>query len=378
MKRSWVMAIIVASGLLAQAPPSAPPPPPAQEPAPTTLPAEVKPEATAPKVEEPKAVVAPETRPFDQLRPSQRKLAYTLNRAALSAHELGYYRSHPKAVEVRDALEALVQARLDIPEKAQSALLAVEAYLNKVVANHGLYDAEGRKLLLEGTWKDLQTAARAAAKTGPKGLEPRLARLKGLLFDPKVDAVAPSWAEPEVAASKGAKGKKAKAVKGPREPEGFAGQKAITALWVRRAKDWVENTAQEVEVKGEKKTRRLPDSAQTKSLNDLLAWLDKDDLDLLRDPAFAWLDLRRLGSAPGAGLLARAGDIAASKAPEGAPGELALLPTLEPVVGDSKLSKGEEKRRVLVEVKQGSPAANLTRQAEAFEKLARSRELEVN
>jgi hypothetical protein len=324
--------------------------------------------------EEPKAA---ESKPFDQLRPSQRKLAYTLHRAALSAHELGYYRSHPRAIEVREALEAFVQARLYIPETSQATLQAVEAYLAKLRANHGLYDATGTKLLLEGSWKELQAAVHAAAKTGPKGLEPRLVKLKGLLFDPKVDAIAPTWAEPEAAVSKGAKGKKAKAAKGPQSPEGFAEQKAITVLWVKRTQAWIELTPQEVDVKGEKKTRRLPDAVQTKALNDLLAWLDKDDFDLLRDPGFGWLDLRRLGAAPGAGLLAKAGDITTSKAPEGAPGELVLLPAFEPVVGDSKFGKGEEKRTVLTEVNVGPAPGSLADQATSFEKLGRSREFAV-
>jgi len=371
MQRHWIMAMIVASGLLAQTPPSEPQTPPAQVPAPEIQPADPKPEppqvpevkATEPKSAEPKT--------FDQLRPSQRKLAYTLHRALLAANELGTYGSHPRALEVRDALGALLKARLEIPEKASKALPAVESYLAKFNANHGLYDAEGKKVLLEGTWKDLQMAARTAAKTGPKGLEPRLAKLKGLLFDAKVDAVAPTWAEPAAPA----KGKKAKAMKGPKAPEGFGGQKAVTALWVKRAQSWIENTTQDVDVKGEKKSRRLPDPVQTKALADLLAWLEKDDLELLRDPAFSWLDLRRIGN--GGALLAKAADIAASKAPEGPAGEVALLPTLEPVLGDSKFSKGEEKRAVLTEVKQGPAPASLAEQAAAFERLGRSRDYEA-
>jgi hypothetical protein len=366
MQHSWVMAITLASGLLAQAPPAEPPPAPAQAPAPA--PTEVKPEPLATPVAE--APKLPEASSFEQLRPSQRKLAYTLHRAALSAHELGYYGSHPRGIEARDALAALLAAKADIPEKAQAALPAVEAYLVAFRANHGLYGADGKKLLLAGTWKDLQTAARGAAKTGPKGLEPRLAKLKGLLFDPKVDANAPGWAEPTAPA----KGKKAKAVKGPKAPEGFSGQKAITALWVKRAQAWIENTTQEVEVNGEKRTLRKADPGQTKALADLLGWLQKDDLDLLRDPAFAWLDLRRLSAG---GLLARAGDITASKAPEGPAPELALLPTFEPVLGESKFSKGEEKRAVLTEVKLGPAPATQAEQAAAFEKLGRSRDFEV-
>lgn len=367
MQRSWVMATLLASGLLAQTPPPEPPPVPAPAPAPTeTKPAEPAPAPAAqPQAETPKG----EPKSFDQLKPSQRKLAYTLFRAALSAHELGYYQSHPRVIEVRETLEALLQAKAGLPEKAQAALPAVEGYLTKLRANHGLYDGEGKKLLLEATWKDLLAAARGAAKAGTKGLEPKLARLKGLLLDPKVDASAPGWAEPEAPA----KGKKIK-VKAPKAPEGFAEQKAITALWVKRAQAWIENTPQEVEVKGEKKLRRMPDPVQTKALADLVAWLEREDLDLLRDPAFGRLDLRRLGSTPCLNLMKGAGDIAASKAPEGAPGELVLLPTFEPVLGESKFSKGEEKRALLTDVKLGPAPATLAEQMAAFEKLGRSRD----
>ena len=363
MQRRWVMTWILATGLLAQAPSPEPPPVPVAQ----------APKAEPPPTPAPEAIKPPEAKAFEQLRPTQRKLAYTLHRMALSAEELGYYRSHPKAVEVRSTLGELLAAKPVLPEKASVSLPAVEAYLAQLRANHGLYGATGAKLLLGSTWKDLQVSARAAAKVGHLGLEPRLLKLKGLLFDANVDAAAPSWAEPEAPA----KGKKAKAVRVPSSPEGFAEQKAITSLWVKRAQAWVENTPQEVEVNGEKKSRRLPDPIQTKALSDLLAWLDKEDLALLRDPAFGWLDLRRLGTVPGAGLLARAADLMAGKAPEGAPGELALLPALEPVLGDSKFAQGEEKRTVLVEVKQGPAPATLDEQSTRFERLGRSRELEV-
>lgn len=378
MQRSWVLAIILGSSLLAQTPPPEPPPAPVPAPAPAPAPnpraepVEVVQEAPLPPQA---AETAPAATPkaFEQLRPSQRKLIYTLERAALSAHELGYYRSHPKAVEVREALEALLATRPVLPEKASKALPAVEAYLVRLRANQGLYGADGKKLLLEAPWKEVQAAARAAAKVGTKGLEPRLQRLRGLLIDPKVDAAAPTWAEPAAPA----KGKKAKAAKGPKAPEGFAAQKAITALWVKRAQAWIENTPQEVEVNGEKKMKRLPDPVQTKALADLAAWLDKDDLDLLRDAGFGWLDLRRLGGTPGPSLLAKAGEITTSKAPEGPAGELTLLPAHEPVLGESKFSKGEEKRLILAEVKVGPVPADLTAQMLSFEKLGRSRELDV-
>lgn len=368
MQRSWIMAITMAAGLLAQTPPpaeSTPPPAPApvETPAPTPAPAA---EVSAPQVEAPKA------NPFDQLRPSQRRFAYALHRTALSAHELAFYRSHPKAMEIRNALEGLLQIKSDLPEKAKAAIPAIDGYLEAVRSNHGLYDGDGKKLLMTGTWKDFQAAAGATRKLGMKGLEARLLKLKGLLFDGKVDAAAPGWDVPGPIA----KGKKGKA-KEMQAPEGFKEQKAILVLWLKRSQTWVENTSQEVVVNGEKKVRRLPDPAKTKSLGDLVTWLEKDDLELLRDPGMGWLDLRRLGAEPGMGFLAHADAIAASKAPEGAAGPLVLLPTFEPILVESKFDKGDEKRKVLGDVKQGPPAANLAVQMASFEKLARSREIEV-
>jgi hypothetical protein len=137
MQRSWIMAITMATGLLAQTPTTEPATPPAQVPAETQAP-------------EPKPVPAPEAQPqaapadaptastFEQLRPSQRKFAYALHRSALAAHELAFYRSHPKAVEIRNALEALLQVKVDLPEKAKASLPAIEAYLGALQANHGL------------------------------------------------------------------------------------------------------------------------------------------------------------------------------------------------------------------------------------------------
>ena len=369
MQRSWVLATLVASSLLAQTPPAEP----AQVPAPVQSPVQAPAPATEapapPKLEGLKPFPDLTVDLFGKLRPSQRKLAYHLHRSALSAHELGYYRSHPQTLEVREALASLLKAKAGIPEKAQAALPAVDAYLVKVRANHGLYDAAGTKLLMEGTWKDLQKAAQGAAKGGTKGLDSRLAKLKGLLFDPKVDATAPGYAMPEATA----KGKKTKALKAPKVPEGFAEQKAVLALWLKRSQAWVDNTRQEVDVKGEKKTRSLPDPAQTKALKDLLTWLEKDNLDLVRDPAFAWLDLGWLGM-DGSGLLTHATAVSAAKAPEGNPVLLGPTPTLEPVLGEAKLAKGEEKRLILTEVKVGTAPATPTDMWATFEPQARSRE----
>jgi hypothetical protein len=46
-------------------------------------------------------------------------------------------------------------------------------------------------------------------------------------------------------------------------------------------------------------------------------------------------------------------------------------------LGESKFSKGDEKRSLLTEVKQGPAPASLAEQMAAFEKQARSREIEV-
>lgn len=379
MKRTWITLALAAGMLTAQ---DAPKP----EPKPEPVPAPQAPAPQAPAPEPPPAAQAapaeapaPADTPFEKLRPTQRKLAFMLHRAALAGHELAYFQSHPKAPEVRSALEALVAVKADLPEKAAGILPAVEAYLGKLYAAHGLYTAEGTKLLLEGSFKDLQKAAQAASRLkggkAVKGLESRFAKVKGLLFDAKVDAAAPGWAEPEAPK----KGKKA--AKGPKAPEGFAAQKQVAIFWLKRAVPYLPNTRQEVEVKGEKKSRLAPDPALVKGVNDLVSFLEQEDLAVLRSPAFGHFDLRRLGSEPGRtgqGLLAAAPKVAAGTAPEGPAGELKLLARLVPVMGESKFSKGDEKRAVLGEVKLEAPAATLADQMVEAAKLGRSKELTVD
>jgi hypothetical protein len=371
MMRPW-MTLALAAGLLSAQDAPKPEPKPAPEPQPAVQ-AAPAPQA-APAAETP----APANAPFDQWRPSQRKFAFMLHRAALAGHELGYYQSHPKAGDVRSALEALLAVKAELPEKAAAAMPAAEAYLGKVYAAHGLYAADGTKLLMEGPFKDLQKAAQAAGKLkggkAVKGLESKFAKLKGLMFDAKVEATAPSWAEPE-APKKGKK--KAKA---PKAPEGFAAQKQVVAFWLKRALPYIPNTRQEVEVKGEKKSRLAADPAQAKAVNDLVAFLEQEDVAILRSPALAHFDLRRMSAEAGRtgqGLLEAAPKVAAGTAPEGPAGELKLLPRLTPVMGESKFSKGDEKRAVLGEVKLEAPAASLSEQMVEAAKLGRSKDLEV-
>lgn len=384
MLRSWITALIIATGLPAQTPPPAPAPQPtpAAQPTPATQPAPAA-----------QPVPAPQSGPFGglplaQWRPTQRMYAYTLERAALAAHELGYYRSHPRAVEVRDALEALVALKGILPDPDQPKLSPVEAYLGELYADHGLYDASGVKLVMGGSWKELRTlalaATRAARRTGQaaaaRGLEPRLARLRGLLFNPRVDATAPIWAEPEAPA----RGRKARRPRGPRIPDGFAAQKAVTLWWVRQALHYVPDTPQEVEVQGVKAQRLLPDPAQAKPLADLAAWLDRDDRVVLADPAFGWLDVRRLAALPdtdqgrlGFGLLAEAGTIAASQAPQGAPGPLPLVPLLQPVLGPNPFGSSADQREILVDATLQPAPTSLAAQMVAFEQLGRTRQFDV-
>lgn len=314
----------------------------------------------APQAPATQAVEAPKG--FDQLRPTQRKFQYFLWRAALAGHELAYFQNHPKAPEVKAALEALRAGRAGLDEKKGAALPAVEAYLAKVHDAHGLY-AEGAKLRLEASWKDLASTARAV---GGKALEARFARLKGLLLDPKVDAVAPSWVEPEAP-----KGKGAKKVKAPTAPEGFRAQKGLVIGWLKKALPYVENVRAEVDVKGEKKPRTVSNPDIVKPLADLIAALEGEDLALLRNPGLAHFDLRRLVSTEeaasgrlGQGLLAAAPKIAAGTAPAGPAGPWRLMPVLEAVPSDSKFAKGE-KRIVLGDVRLGAAAADMAAQMAA-------------
>ncbi len=363
--RSWITLLLAAGLLSAQEAPA-----PAPTPAPTPQ--------EAPKAQAEPVKVAEEFKIFEQLRPTQRKFHYLLWRAALAGHELGYYQSHPKAHDVKATLEELLSVKAQIPEKSAAAIPAVEAYLTKIYAAHGLYEG-GAKFKLDTTWKDLQKAAAAASKAGVKGLEGRLAKLKGLMLDAKVDATAPSWAEPEAP-----KSKKAKKPKAPKAPEGFGAQKAIMASWLKKATGYVENVRAEVDVKGEKKMRSVANPEIAKPINDLITALEGEDLALLQNAGLAQLDLRRYQGVQGfeqgrlgQGLLAAAPKLAAGTAPEGAAGEWKLFPALEPVMGESKFSKDDTKRATLGDAKLGAASADLNAQMLLVAKLGRSRELEV-
>jgi hypothetical protein len=376
MQRSWVMAFIVASGLMAQdptpAPPQVPPAPQAPE-----VKQDPKPEMVKEEAKPAMEMVKPS---FDQLRPTQRKMAYGLYRAAIAAHELGYVRNHPKALELKETLESLLKVKSELPEKAQTAIPAVENYLSKFYANQGPY-AGGTKTLMEGSFKDLMRAAQAARKAGAPGMERQLAKFKGLLFDAKADASAPSWeATPEPT------GKKKRRVKANEAPYAFIQQRMVVTYWLKKASLYIENVRAEMDVKGEKKMRSVPNPVSTKAVNDLITWLDREDeLAVLRDPAMAAFDLRRMGdfsgiekdpNALGNAMLALANSIASSKAPEGAASVLPLIPRLEPVLGESKFDKGGEdgKRATLSEVKLAAPAVSVNEQMLAFGQLGRSRE----
>lgn len=266
---------------------------------------------------------------FDQLKPSQRKFAYYLYRAAAAGHDILYLQSHPASLDIRNLLEAIYEKKDGLDPKIAEGL---EEYLKLVWVNHGQYHHWGHtkftpRLL---TFETLKKAAAHAKKQGAtfplrKGetLEKLLLRLKPAIFDPKVDPIQVNQvagADPVATSSNGLYDKgltladiealakemqskvnvrfarvKGKAGKFFVEPQEFkvggvyGEQLGNVVFWLKKALAYVENERVEVEKDGVKKTRFEPNAQQKKALEDLIAFLETGDEAKFRDHSIAWL-----------------------------------------------------------------------------------------
>lgn len=187
MQRAWIMAALAAgTTLFAQTPP------PAATPAPA-------PAETAPSIEKLGAqgrdmwLVPVEAPGFDKLKPTQRKLAYYLYRAALAGDEIGYLQNHPKALDIKNLLEGVWSKKDALDESTRAGL---GDYLKLVWANHGNYSHTHATKFLPAnlTYDQLRKAVQTASKKGAKfpfkgGAMAELARLKPYIFDASVDPI---------------------------------------------------------------------------------------------------------------------------------------------------------------------------------------------
>lgn len=266
---------------------------------------------------------------FDKLKPSQRKFAYYLYRAAVAGHDIMYLQSHPASLDIRNLLEAIYEQREGLDPKIAEGL---EEYLKLVWIHHGQYahwhHTKFTPRLL--TFEQLKKAAAHAKKKGAKfetrkgeSLDKLLARLKPAIFDPKVDPVQVNQmagADPIATSRNGfydaglkladiealpketqsklnvrfarAKDKKGRTVVEVQEFKvgGVYGEPlANVVYWLKKAAGYVENERVEVEKDGVKKVRFEPNPQQKKALDDLIAFLEGGDEQKFRDYSVAWL-----------------------------------------------------------------------------------------
>ena len=317
MQRAWIMAALAAgTTLFAQTPPTVQTPVPA-------------PAETAPSIEK----LGPQGRDmwlvpvgapgFDKLKPTQRKFAYYLYRAALAGDEIAYLQNHPKALDIKFLLEG-VWSRKDALDESTRAGLG--EYLKLVWANHGNYShTHATKFVpAELTYDQLKKAVQLATKKGAKfafkgNALAELARLKPYIFDPKVDPIQvnqvpgedpiasssnglydksltlkdiqalPAATQEQINVRFAKKGRKAVAqvfkvggVYGP--------QLDTVVFWLQKALPYVEDQIGKTTMPdGTTKTRFEPNPDQKEALEDLIAFFQTGDEATFKKHSIAWL-----------------------------------------------------------------------------------------
>ncbi|HJU83091.1 MAG TPA: hypothetical protein VJ600_02670, partial [Holophagaceae bacterium] len=315
MKRSVLMALVAGSSLFAQAPAPAPAPAPA-----------------APKIGELERlgengremmILGVDAPGFDKLRPSQRKLAYFLYRAAIAGDEISYLQNHRYDLEIKNLLETLYAKKDLLDAETQVGL---DEYLKLVWANHGHYRFwEHNKFVPRLlTFDQLRKAAHTVQKKGAKfelkgeSLDKKLARLKPHIFDPAVEPVLvndlpgqdpiatsasglydrgltlkdiqalPKEAQEQLNVRFAKKGRKAVA-QVAKVGGAYGEQLANVAYWLEKALPYVEDVRAEVEKDGQKKVRFVPNPDQKEALEQLIDFLKTGDEATFKKHCVAWL-----------------------------------------------------------------------------------------
>ena len=322
MNRSLMLALIAGSGLLAQAPETKAP----ETGAPTAAP--------APKVGELERlgengrevmILGVEAPGFDKLRPSQRKLAYFLYRAAIAGDEIAYLQNHRYALEIKNLLEAISDGREALDAATQAGL---DEYLKLIWVHHGQYRAFAYTKFVPRllSFEQLKKAAHLAQKKGVKfelkgeSLDKKLARLKPHIFDATVEPLLVNDApvagqDPITASASGlyAPGLTLKDIKAMPEAAqqqlnvrftrkggktlaevakvggAYGEQLANVVYWLEKALPFVEDVRAEVEKDGQKKLRMVPNPDQKEALELLIAFLKSGDEATFKKHCVAWL-----------------------------------------------------------------------------------------
>lgn len=318
MQRAWIVAALAAGTTLfsqTPAPASAQAPAPAPAPAPSIE--KLGPDGRA-------LWLVPVDAPgFDKLKPTQRKLAYYLYRAALAGDEIGYLQNHPKALDIKYLLEGVWSKKDALDAGTRDA---VGTYLKLVWANHGNYShTHATKFVPEGlTYDQLKKAVQTASKKGARfafkgSALAKLAQLKPYIFDPKVDPIQVNQVpgQDPIATSanglydKGLTLKEIQALPQAQQEQlnvRFAkrGRKAVAQVfkvggvygaqldtvvyWLQKALPYVEDQLAQVTMPdGTVKTRFEANADQKEALEDLIAFFKTGDEATFKRHSVAWL-----------------------------------------------------------------------------------------
>ncbi len=118
----------------------------------------------------PAAVVQLYADAFHTLSPRDRRLAWHLYEAALAGRDIYYDQRYEHALAMRDAIEALFQARASLEPATADA---IARYTKLFWINSGPYEhITSRKFVLELTREQLLTALRTVMQSGPRSLAP--------------------------------------------------------------------------------------------------------------------------------------------------------------------------------------------------------------
>ena len=263
---------------------------------------------------------------FDKLKPTQRKFAYYLYRAALAGDEIGYLQNHPKALDIKRLLEGVWSKKDELDEATRAGL---GDYLKLVWANHGNYShTHATKfvpsdLTYEQLKKAVQTAQKHHAKFELKGAPLAvLAQLKPYIFDPAVDPIqvnqvpgqdpiatsanglydkglalkdiqaAPAAAQTQVNVRFAKKGRKA--VAQVFKSGGVYGAQLDTVVyWLEKSLPYVENEMVHTTLPdGTVKNRFEANASQKEALEDLIAFFRTGDEATFKKHSVAWLKTR--------------------------------------------------------------------------------------
>ena len=263
---------------------------------------------------------------FDKLKPTQRKFAYYLYRAALAGDEIGYLQNHPKALEIKHLLEGVWSQKDALDESTRAGL---GEYLKLVWANHGNYSHTHAtkfvpaNLTYEQLKKAVQIAVKKRAKFQVKGAPlAALAQLKPYIFDPKVDPIQVNQVPGQDPVASSANGlydkgltlkdiealpaadqqrinvrfakKGRKAVAQPFKVGGVYGEQLDAVVyWLQKAQPYVENEMVKATMPdGTTKTRFEANPDQKEALDDLIDFMKTGDEATFKKHSIAWLKTR--------------------------------------------------------------------------------------